>query len=167
MVPWEKSKSSWSLAYTVCLLLTSAVQKLILETMGENVVCRLKVRMPWQFENGQPTATQIGPVQHTYLFLSNATFNPVAQSMCTHYSCFENMGWFLTLKKRSKKWVAKKQGAKKVGYFYSKREKAAWPLLFLNNNDPGFLHPIFATHILDYFKVPDPKKISGRPDTLE
>ena len=37
----------------------------------------------------------------------------------------------------------KKQRAKNLGYSYSKREEAAWPLLFLNNNDPAFLHPAF------------------------
>ena len=37
----------------------------------------------------------------------------------------------------------KKQGAKNQGHCYSKREEAAWPLLFLNNNDPAFLHPAF------------------------
>ena len=26
-----------------------------------------------------------------------------AQSICTHYSCFENMGWFETLKKMGSK----------------------------------------------------------------
>jgi hypothetical protein len=35
-----------------------------------------------------------------------------------------------------------KAGSKKQGHFYSKREEAAWPLLFLNNND-CFLHPAF------------------------
>ena len=49
----------------------------------------------------------------------------------------------------------KKQGAKKQGHCYSKREEAVWYLLFLNNNDPIFL------------KVSDPKKISCRPDKLE
>ena len=37
----------------------------------------------------------------------------------------------------------KKQGAKKQGYFYSKREEARLILLFLNNNDPVFLDPAF------------------------
>ena len=32
----------------------------------------------------------------------------------------------------------KKQGAKKQDHCY-----LAWPLLFLKNNDPGFLHPAF------------------------
>ena len=46
------------------------------------------------------------------------------------------------------------QGAKKQGHCYSKREEAAWSLLFL-------------IKIPDFLKVPDPKKISGRPDKLE
>ena len=36
-----------------------------------------------------------------------------------------------------------KQGVKKQGHCYSKREEAAWHLLFLNNNDPVFWHPTF------------------------
>jgi hypothetical protein len=32
----------------------------------------------------------------------------------------------------------KKAGSKKQGHCYSKREEAAWPLLFLNKNDPIF-----------------------------
>ena len=32
---------------------------------------------------------------------------------------------------------------KKQGHSYSKKEEAAKPLLFLNNNDPVFLHPVF------------------------
>ena len=31
-----------------------------------------------------------------------------------------------------------KAGCKKQGHCHSKREEAAWPLLFLNNNDPVF-----------------------------
>ena len=72
------------------------------------------------------------------------------------------MGRFVTLKINQ---VQKKLGAKKTGCCYSKREEAIWPLLFLNNNDPVFLHPAFFGP--DFFPVPDPKKISGRPDKLE
>ena len=73
----------------------------------------------------------------------------LAQSICTHYSCFENMGRFVTLKKiRSKIWTWKNQVAKKQGHCYSKREKAAWPLLFLNNNDNVFAPWFFQVHIL-------------------
>ena len=67
----------------------------------------------------------------------------LAQSICTHYSCFENQGRFVTLKKTGHPAFWKKQGAKNQGHCYSKREEAAWSLLFLNNNDPGFLHPAF------------------------
>ena len=61
-----------------------------------------------------------------------------AQSICTHYSCFENQGRFVNLL-----FEKKKQGAKNQGHCYSKREEAAWSLLFLNNNDPVFLQPAF------------------------
>jgi hypothetical protein len=49
--------------------------------------------------------------------------NTLAQSICTHYSCFENMGRFVTLKKNQ---VQKKAGCKKPGCCYSKREEAIW-----------------------------------------
>ena len=63
----------------------------------------------------------------------------------------------------------KKAGCKKQGHCYSKREEAAWPLLFLNNNDPVFCTLLFSGPYfgLDFFKVPDPKKISGRPDKVK
>ena len=70
-------------------------------------------------------------------------FYTIAQSICTHYSCFENMCRFVTLKKN---WVqnmeCKKQGTKSRVIFV-----------------PHILHP--------FFKFPDPKKISGRPDKLK
>ena len=43
----------------------------------------------------------------------------------------------------------KKAGSKKQGHCYSKREEAAWPLLFLNNNDLVSCTLLFAPHILD------------------
>ena len=47
-------------------------------------------------------------------------------------------------------------------------QKERLPLLVLSNNDPVFCTLLFANYILDFFfKVPDPKKISGRPDKLE
>ena len=67
----------------------------------------------------------------------------IAQSICTHYSCFENQGQFVTLKKIGHPAFLKKQGAKNQGHCYSKRKEAAWSFLFLNNNDPVFLHPGF------------------------
>ena len=38
----------------------------------------------------------------------------------------------------------KKAGRKKQGQFYSKWEEAAWPLLFLNNNDPVFCNQLLS-----------------------
>ena len=37
-----------------------------------------------------------------------------------------------------------KQGAKKQGHCYSKREEAAWPFLFLINKDPVFCTLLFS-----------------------
>ena len=74
----------------------------------------------------------------------------------------ENMGQFVTLKNNQvQNVIYKKQGAKKQGDCFSKREEARLPFLFLNNNDPGFCKLVFATNILDPFlKVQDHKKIS-------
>ena len=70
-----------------------------------------------------------------------ATLNIVAQSICTHYSSLSGRSdVFLgsgTLKKWSKIWVAKSR--------VQKGEEEPWPLLFLNNNDPVFLHPAFCS----------------------
>jgi hypothetical protein len=46
----------------------------------------------------------------------------------------------VTLKKNQ---VQKKQGAKKQGCYYLKREEPRLPLLFLNNSDPVLVHPAF------------------------
>ena len=90
--------------------------------------------------------------------------NKVAESICTHYSNLSGQpDIFLgsgTLKKQGPKYGVQKAGCKKQGHCYSKREEAAWSFLSLSNNDPIFLHP-------NFLKVPDPKKISGRPDKLE
>ena len=64
------------------------------------------------------------------------------QSIRAHHSSLFGLSdifWDLELKNiRSKIWIRKNQGAKKQGHFYSKREEAAWPFLFLNNNHPFF-----------------------------
>ena len=78
----------------------------------------------------------------------------VTQSICTHNSSlssrpdiFSGAG---TLKK-GPKYGLQKAGCKKQGHCYSKREEAAWPLLFLNKNDPVFCTLLLATHILDLY----------------
>ena len=69
--------------------------------------------------------------------------NVLAQSICTHYSCFENMGRFVTLKKiRSKIWTWKKQVAKNKVIVIQKEKKqpglfSFWITMTL----------LFATHI--------------------
>ena len=77
---------------------------------------------------------------------SEILWNISDQSICTYYSSLSGRpDIFLgsgTLKK-GPIWVAKKEGCKKEGHCYSKREEARLLLLFLNNNDPGFFAPCF------------------------
>ena len=68
-------------------------------------------------------------------------YNTVAQSICTHYSRFENMGWFATLKKH---WV-QNMGCKK--------QQARLLLLFLNNDDPVFGPNFFKGSDLKKYQV--------------
>ena len=50
----------------------------------------------------------------------------LAQSICTHYSCFENTGRFVTLKKNQVKNVGcKKQGAKNRVIIIQEEKRAA------------------------------------------
>jgi hypothetical protein len=67
----------------------------------------------------------------------------VAESICTHYSKLSGQpDIFLgsgTLKKLGTLLFAKSRVQKKQGHCYSKREETRLPLLFLNNNDLGFL----------------------------
>ena len=72
----------------------------------------------------------------TCLYLSK-TVHAVAQSICTHYSCFENKGRFATLKK----YGPEKSRVQKTGSLLFKKRRGQ--------------------------SMPDPKKISGRPDELE
>ena len=54
-----------------------------------------------------------------------------AQSICTHYFCFENMGRFATLKKtRSKIWGAKSRVQKTGSLLFKKRRSQAASSLF-------------------------------------
>jgi hypothetical protein len=62
------------------------------------------------------------PTKLYSLFNARVNNNIVAQSICTHYS--SKLGTLLFEKK--------KQSAKNQGHCNSKREEAAWSLLFLN-----------------------------------
>ena len=66
---------------------------------------------------------------------------PPSQSACTILVLKTWVG--LWTWKKVQNMGCKKQGAKKQGHCYSKREEAAWSFLFLNYNDPVFLHPAF------------------------
>ena len=85
--------------------------------------------------------------RHSIEYIYIRTF---AQSICTHYFCFENMGQFVNLKKVPK-YGLQKAGCKKQGHYYSRREYVRLPLLCLNINDPVFCTLLLATHILDLF----------------
>jgi hypothetical protein len=57
---------------------------------------------------------------------------PFAQSICTHYSCFENMGRFVTLKKNQvQNMGCKKQGAKNRVIGSQKEKRPGCLFLFL------------------------------------
>ena len=60
---------------------------------------------------------------------------------------FIRLTWYFfrvwNFKKRFQNMGLQKAGCKKQGHCYSKREETRLPLLFLNNNDLGFLHPAF------------------------
>ena len=74
---------------------------------------------------------------------------PVVESICTHHSKLSGRDDILlgsgTLKKLGTLRLGPLffQGTKKQGHCYSKREETRLPLLFLNNNDLDFLHPVF------------------------
>ena len=79
-------------------------------------------------------AWQLSQSQHSVVVTLTAT---LPQSICTHYSCFENMGQFVTLKIiRSKIWVANSRV-----YLFS-----FWITMTL-----FFCTLIFTAHILDPF----------------
>ena len=81
-----------------------------------------------------------------------------SQSICTHYSCFENMGRFVTLKKRSKIWVAK------IRVIVTQKEKrqpglfSSWITMTLFFA-PWFLQPIFWTLFLKFQTLKKGSKI--------
>ena len=75
------------------------------------------------------------------------------QSICNHYSCFENMGRFLTLKKN---WVqnmeCKKQGAKNRVIVIQKEKRSGCLFFFWatkKSPDLFFSTLFFPPHILD------------------
>ena len=54
----------------------------------------------------------------------------IAQSICTHYSCFENMGRFVTLTKSDPKYGPGKSKVTKTGLLLFKRRGLAASSLF-------------------------------------
>jgi hypothetical protein len=60
--------------------------------------------------------------------------NTVTQSICTHYSNFEKMGGFATLKKSGTKYGVQKTGCKKTGsgLFFAIQKEKRLAFSFLN-----------------------------------
>ena len=52
-------------------------------------------------------------------------WNPITQSICTHYSCFENMGRFVTLKKSGPKYGPEKSKEQKTGSLSFKKRRSS------------------------------------------
>ena len=104
-------------------------------------------------------------------WVSRSTAYRLVQSICIHYSCFENMGRFVTLKKKSDpKYGLQKAGCKKQGHCYPKREGARLPICTLVYITPKFFdYPkklsLGAVHkrrwILAVFDTPLPHEYSS------
>ena len=77
----------------------------------------------------------------------------IAQSLCTHYSSLSGRPDISlgsgTLKKSGPKYEPEKSREQKTGTLLFKKEEAAWPLLFLNQNDPVFSPCFIQVHVLD------------------
>ena len=70
------------------------------------VICHIVIIANFAIgKNGKSLNPKI--LQSKHLFHNAQSIN--AQSICTHNSCFEKMGWFVTMKKRSKIWVAEER----------------------------------------------------------
>ena len=93
----------------------------------------------------------------------------LAQSICTHYSCFENQGRFVTLKKKLGILLFSKSRVQKTRVIVIQKEKRQPGLFsFWITMTLLFCTLFFAkSRVPDISKVPDPKKISSRPDKLE
>ena len=87
----------------------------------------------------------------SYALLTNkCMINSLAQSICTHYSCFEKMGRFVTLEKiRSKIWTWKKQVAKNRVIVIQKENRQPGLFSFWITMTLFFAPCFFEVHILD------------------
>ena len=76
-----------------------------------------KIQIYWNFK------VKVLEYVHMYMIIGLLfNKNPIAQSICTYYFWFENMDRFVTLEKKIRNMGCKKQGAKKQGHCYSKRQ---------------------------------------------
>ena len=72
------------------------------------------------------------------------------------------MAQFVTLKKSGPKYGPEKSRVQKMGSLLFKKEETAWPLLFLNNNDPVFCTLRFSGPYFgpDFFKATNGRMFS-------
>ena len=108
------------------------------------------------------------PFQEKHIDVKEKTWKMkiLVQSICTLYSCFEIMGGFVTLKKiKSKIWTWKKVVAKNKVIVIQIEKRPGCLFSFWITMTQSFCTLLFSG---PYFGlVPDPKKISCRPDKLE
>ena len=112
--------------------------------------CKTRNRVPWK------TTTKPENQNSLSRNSNNLQCRILAQSICTHYSCFENMGRFVTLKKiKSKIWTWKKQGEKNRVIVIQKEKKAECFFFFWIKITLFFVTCFFQVHILDliFFRV--------------
>ena len=101
-------------------------------------------------------------------FVYNRWERWIAQSICTHHSCFNHGSVCDPEKNQVQDMNLKKAGCKETGSLLFKN-KARLPLLFLNHNDTVFCSLLFSGPYFrpDFFWAPDPEKILSQPDKLE
>ena len=96
-----------------------------------------------------------------------------AQSICTHYSSLSGRpDIFLgsgTLKKSGPKYGPEKSREQETGSLLFKKRRGQAASSLLKKNHTVFCSLLFSGPDFgpDFYKVPDTKKISGRPDKLE
>ena len=78
-----------------------------------------------------PTYFPWPPTKKNRTYIYASSLNIYAQSICSHYSCFENMDRFVTLKKSSPKYGPEKSRVQKTGSWLFKKRKGRQAAFFL------------------------------------
>ena len=78
-----------------------------------------------------PTYFPWPPTKKNRTYIYASSLNIYAQSICSHYSCFENMDRFVTLKKSSPKYGPEKSRVQKTGSWLFKKKRGRQAAFFL------------------------------------